>query len=152
MGKSNGWVMDKAGDEHVQVQVHNPLMDKTIGVDEGLVELLQLIWKSNIVTYLSCQENQPGVVWIDFPVDAARDFIDVIITQLGTNSDICYAMYQAFHNNPARNWNYNMQIDDDDDSIDLNLSIRFPDIALPNVVRAFEAHLSQNGAELVSTE
>src|SRR5262245_35438023 len=35
-------------------------------VDEGLAPLILEIWKHGIDTIMSCQENQPGIAWIDF--------------------------------------------------------------------------------------
>lgn len=40
---------------HKQFQIHNPIFDEYYMVDEGLVELLRLIWDKGICTIHSCQ-------------------------------------------------------------------------------------------------
>jgi hypothetical protein len=40
-------------------------------VDEELAPLIQAIWRAGIDTINSCQENQPGIAWIEFAT--ARD-------------------------------------------------------------------------------
>jgi hypothetical protein len=37
-----------------------------VKVDEGIAPLLKAIWGSGIITCNSCQENKPGIVWIEF--------------------------------------------------------------------------------------
>lgn len=58
---------------HRQIEVNG------IQVDEGLAELLGLAWKRGIKTTNSCQENTPGIAWIEFETtgDAAR-FLDIV--------------------------------------------------------------------------
>src|SRR5262245_12701217 len=35
-------------------------------VDEGLAPLILALWRAGIDTVNSCQENRPGVVWVEF--------------------------------------------------------------------------------------
>lgn len=50
--------------QHKQVKVK--YLGNEIEVDEGLGELLPLIWKLGCNTCNSCQENMPGITWIQF--------------------------------------------------------------------------------------
>jgi len=62
--------MVKTGHKQVRVRVGHREAD----VDEGISELIEQLWLADIGTGLSCEENQPGIVWIDFdsPRDARR--------------------------------------------------------------------------------
>lgn len=35
-------------------------------VDRGIAPLIEEIWKAGIFTLLSCEENRPGIMWIEF--------------------------------------------------------------------------------------
>src|SRR5262245_30555937 len=48
-------------------------------VDEELAPLLLALWKAGIDTCNSCQENRPGVVWIEFPTSLdAQAFLNLV--------------------------------------------------------------------------
>jgi hypothetical protein len=49
---------------HKQV-IRNRLGNDVL-VDEGLADLLQLMWNLGFNTWNSCQENRPGIAWIEF--------------------------------------------------------------------------------------
>jgi hypothetical protein len=51
---------------HNQTTILNPTSNETIEVDEGLAPLLKAIWDLGIMTCNSCQENKPGIMWIEF--------------------------------------------------------------------------------------
>lgn len=52
--------------EHKQVMIHNPALNYKIEVDEGIAPLLKAMWDLGIETCNSCQENTPGIIWIEF--------------------------------------------------------------------------------------
>jgi hypothetical protein len=52
--------------EHKQIAIFHPDSNETIEVDEGIAPLIKAIWNLGISTCNSCQENMPGVVWIEF--------------------------------------------------------------------------------------
>lgn len=52
--------------EHRQVAILDPTSKAMIEVDELMAPLLQAIWSQGIITSNSCQENRPGVMWIEF--------------------------------------------------------------------------------------
>lgn len=48
-------------------------------VDEELAPLILGLWKRGIVTVNSCQENQPGIAWIEFlTAEDAAAFLDLV--------------------------------------------------------------------------
>lgn len=68
--------MVKTGHRQVRVRVGQREAD----VDEGISELIEQLWLADIGTGLSCEENQPGIAWIDFdtPRDARR-FLTIVV-------------------------------------------------------------------------
>ena len=52
--------------KHKQVKIYCPYYLTKIEVDEKLVELLKLVWKNNIMTGNSCQDNPLGYIWLNF--------------------------------------------------------------------------------------
>lgn len=63
--------------QHKQVRVN--VGQSEADVDEELAPLVEELWKADISTVLSCQENRPGVAWImfDMPGDVCK-FIDIV--------------------------------------------------------------------------
>ena len=48
-------------------------------IDEGIAPLIRELWKAGIVTLMSCEENRPGWMWIDFAhVTAAEHFVSIV--------------------------------------------------------------------------
>src|SRR5262249_44089247 len=70
--------MARSRKEHKQVTVRWKGMEAE--VDEELAPLILTLWKNGIVTTNSCQENRPGIAWIEFltPEDA-RLFLNKVV-------------------------------------------------------------------------
>lgn len=48
-------------------------------VDEGIAPLIKEIWKAGIFTFNSCEENRPGIIWIEFASAAeAEAFLNIV--------------------------------------------------------------------------
>jgi hypothetical protein len=48
-------------------------------IDEEIAPLIEEIWKADIDTANSCQENKPGIVWIEFlSADDAASFLNIV--------------------------------------------------------------------------
>ena len=67
--------------DHRQVEVYNPVYDHMTEIDEGIVDLIQLLWNLGLETINSCQENTPGIMWISLPSDAAERFLTVMASR-----------------------------------------------------------------------
>ena len=68
---------------HTQIKVFNPLMNREIEVDKGMVQILKLLWKLGISTSNTCENNNPShygkCVWISFGRGKdADEFFDII--------------------------------------------------------------------------
>jgi hypothetical protein len=69
--------------EHKQTLVIDPASDTLVEVDEGIAPLLQAIWNCGIITCNSCQENKPGIIWIEFlEAEDAEAFLTRIVSGL----------------------------------------------------------------------
>lgn len=64
--------------EHKQVHIEHRGWEAD--VDEELVPLILEIWKHDIPTLMSCQENRPGIIWLCFPtvIDGER-FLNLLV-------------------------------------------------------------------------
>jgi hypothetical protein len=131
--------------EHKQIAVFDPTSNGVIEVDEGIAPLLKAIWDFGITTCNSCQENRPGVVWIEFLTTGdAETFLTRVISGLDpfNSPDADNWLYSRIIGENG-GWKYNAHphdireyLDDDLGVIELNssqaceiglsLSVRFP--------------------------
>jgi hypothetical protein len=65
---------------HTQISVFYPAYRTTIEVDVGIAPLLLVLWDTEILTCNSCEENEPGIIWIEFysPSDAEKLLLSII--------------------------------------------------------------------------
>ena len=131
-------------EDHRQVKVDCPYDGRGYThVDRGIAALLQKLWARDIPTINSCQENQPGIMWIEFANTAAAEAF------LGTIA----AEDRSFYVNDAEEWDLRFVPDDvnevyDEDSdemvpgdtanIVLRPSIRFPKSDYRRLLRIFK--------------
>lgn len=126
----------KAG-RHRQV----PCGPRGVRVDEGLAELLGLLWSSGVRTTMSCQEDTPGVSWVMFPSpDELAKFLNLVLRPGGS-------LY-----NQSRRWEYtlvpwNRSIRQngragEPSDFRFRASVRFPAASVPEIVRALRGKCS----------
>ena len=66
--------------EHKQISLFNPFYNDMINVDEGMTEILEILWhQAEINTQLSCEDNN-GKIWIHFDFEDFQDFTSLIFT------------------------------------------------------------------------
>lgn len=82
--------------EHKQIAILDPASNIMINVDEGIAPLLQIIWNYGIITTNSCQENKPGIIWIEF---LAAEDAEAFLTRIVSGLD-------PINNPKADNWLY----------------------------------------------
>lgn len=139
--------------EHKQVAVD--CFGTTVEVDEGLADLLQEIWKAGIDTELSCQENQPGVAWIEFSgTTDAEFFLEIISEHCG--AELYDKITQC---NPIEAWDYAAHPNDLSMERTVNgdkrllakpafcfsISVRFPVIDIPLVLAILRKYNEKMG-------
>ena len=69
--------------EHKQTAILDPASNTMIEVDERIAPLLEAIWNCGIITCNSCQENKPGIIWIEFlAAEDAEAFLTRVVSGL----------------------------------------------------------------------
>jgi hypothetical protein len=69
--------------EHKQIAILDPASNTMIEVDERIAQLLEAIWNCGIITCNSCQENKPGIIWIEFlAAEDAEAFLTRVVSGL----------------------------------------------------------------------
>ena len=127
--------------EHKQVLIENPV-GEFIPIDEGISELIKELWKRDIYTYNSCQENEPGIIWIEFANSYdAKVFLDTIMLKAyedeGYGDELYFRMYvNTFH---EKDWQYDVCVIDYNEIIDEEkdelVHVGIPDIGFPISIR-----------------
>ncbi len=70
--------------DHKQTTVYNPEFQDFIEVDAGIATLLLTLWDAKIGTYNSCEENEPGKIWIEFySMKDVERLLTILIKSLG---------------------------------------------------------------------
>ena len=131
--------------EHRQTAILDPSSRMMIEVDERIAPLLEAIWNYGIITCNSCQENEPGIIWIEFlaAVDAEA-FLTRVVSGLDpiNRPDADNWLYSRI-TGVVGGWRYSAHphdareyIDEENSTIELNasescaialsISIRFP--------------------------
>jgi hypothetical protein len=131
-------------------------------VDEELAPLIRALWRAGIHTCLSCQENRPGVAWIEFlTARDARKFLNRVavypteaelqeapfwetlygrITRRGGEGDWEYDVF-------PEDWDVEEKLIDDEveetctgpADFEFGVSIRFPRADLPLILQRFQS-------------
>ena len=53
--------------------------DQAASIDVDIAPLIRELWRARICTSKSCQENRPGIVWIQFPTERdAATFLGIV--------------------------------------------------------------------------
>jgi hypothetical protein len=154
--------------DHRQTRVLHP-SGRQIAVDAGLAPLLAALWSEGIETANSCEEEEPGVIWIEFETasDLSR-FLKMVIFRLSLRDEGRGGLRDRMTQmSPARGfWRYTTNIYADRPPIDgeglmasdpgspppaarrTTVSLRFPKTDYPRVYQLFmEARRSSGGTE-----
>jgi len=118
-------------------------------IDEVLAPLVKRLWQNGILTSNCCQENRPGIAWIQFasPHDA-MNFLNIVAV-LPSKKDLKnYEFWDTQYGRMTREgqfgeWEYKCHVRNErehEGRADFNfaISIRFPLTDLPAIMRAFE--------------
>jgi transposase len=135
--------------DHKQTTVYYPLDQDLIQVDEGIAPLLLTLWDAKIRTCNSCEENEPGITWVEFySMKEVEKLLTILIKSLGNriqkhpevNDWFCYRIlghegetfspwrFDAYPNlfptRPNQRSIYPQKIFDS--KVELSVSVRFP--------------------------
>jgi hypothetical protein len=119
---------------HKQVKIYNPFYKCNIDVDIKLAKLLSGLWKHNIETNNSCQDNVPkGYVWLCFDHNSDFDnFIRIINNYILINitdydkQDDYLRRIESCGSHFEDCWDYKFVMDTDELDFTVNISVRFP--------------------------
>lgn len=143
--------------KHKQVEIYSPVFERSLEVDEGIAELIELLHTLEIVTFLSCQENRPGIMWIDFPCLEAEEFLTICASKREEDvADYENSLYGRMLDSEVKNsWQYsthqhdwaekfdeekNEVYYDGDSDISSSISIRFPVSDYPLILERLKNH------------
>lgn len=56
---------------------------ETVDVDEGIADLVQTLWRRHWPTYFSCEEQDPGVAYVQMSLLGAMELWDAVATGEG---------------------------------------------------------------------
>lgn len=137
-------------EKHKQVKVR--VGKRKADIDEGIVPLIEELWKAGIETSVSCQQNREGLVWIQFlDADEARKFLKIIARLEKGKS----TLGDRITGDASTTWYFDLYVDDmnlsmaidkttlqnsGDPYMGFQLSIRFPPQDLPVVLDRLRAH------------
>lgn len=72
---------------HKQVSIYYLGYDQMIDVDAEMAALLRALWDKGIMTCNSCQEIEPGVMWIEFySAEDVEAFVTLMVVALGNST------------------------------------------------------------------
>ncbi len=154
--------------DHKQMKVYYPGYKELIEVDAGIASLLLAIWDAGIMTCNSCEENEPGTIWIEFySMMDVEMFLGIQIKALGDrihkhpelNDWFCYRIlgqggdklspwrYDAHPNvypvRPNQSDLYSRNISEC--KVELSVSVRFPKEDYNFVLNLMSNYLTRGG-------
>lgn len=153
--------------DHAQTKVLFPGNQELIDVDVGIAPLLIAIWDAGIMTCNSCEENEPGIMWIEFySMKDVEKFLKIQIRTLGNrvhkhpdvNDWFCYRIlgYEGDHLSP---WRYDAHPNiypimpnqsslysrnASECSVEMSVSVRFPREDYPVITDLISNYLKHN--------
>jgi hypothetical protein len=148
---------------HTQVDVDHD--GEMVKVDEGMSEIMSLLWKHGIETLGSCQENQPGIAWVQFastpgfhkflnivakfPAEEGADFLNSLYARIGHHAENeknwefaiqPYNVNEVVNETVDEDGNETLEITCDDDTLyTSSVSVSFPATDLPELVGILKA-------------
>jgi hypothetical protein len=152
--------------DHEQTKVLFPGNQELIDVDVGIAPLLVAIWDAGIMTWNSCEENELGIMWIEFSsMKDVERFLKIQIHTLGNrvhkhpdfNDWFCYRIlgYEGDHLGP---WRYNAHPNvcpitsnqssiysrnASDCNVEMSVSVRFPREDYPVIIDLISNYLKR---------
>ena len=162
--------MRKTIHKQVLVQVD----DMKAEIDAGIAPLIRELWKAGIRTFNSCQENKPGIIWIEIAtVDDGIAFLNIVAHYEEEEEEHSFLYNRICHGWDIDDetslpfWDYAVfprdlglyPILDDDDTVfeihdgrtdfNMSLSIRFPTADYPVLLQRMTEHNAQNSQDSI---
>lgn len=156
--------------DHEQTKIFYPEYQELIEVDAGIAPLLIAIWDAGMMTCNSCEENEPGIMWIEFfSMKDVEKFLLIQIEALGNrihkhpdlNDWFCYRIL-GYDGSTLSPWRYDAHPNiypvvpnqrsiyprsTSDRRIELSVSVRFPREDYPIVLDLINNYLTRGGGK-----
>lgn len=136
----------KIGRQHKTVRVRCNGLDAPI--DTMIAPLIKRLWQCGIYTWNSCQENKPGIIWIQFTnAWCAEQFMNVV-AHIPTKKELkIFEFWDTMYGRMTRlggfgQWEYDCLIENmgekhGEAKFNVAVSIRFPQTDLPSIMESF---------------
>ena len=98
--------------KHPQVTVYDP-RGWPYEIDVEIAPLIEALWRENINTCNSCQENSPGIIWIQFEsMEDLKRFLTKVISEIPPDDldEWNYIYYRILGNQNELSWKYSTMI------------------------------------------
>ena len=140
--------------KHKTERIYCPFMEKQIEIDKDISDLINLLWSADFITYYCCQENDDGLIWIEFPQYYAEIFINAICSELDAQDPI---FLRILGESDANSWEYSLSLRNlsdmnhattqldvfDNPVVSFRLSVRFPGEDYSIVLNSFRKWLKK---------
>jgi len=135
------------GEPHATTTLIDPSGDE-VAIDAGIAPLISALWAHDVLTLNCCQENEPGIIWIEFmsPEDAEAFLQLAVPSRKGGRHSLYGRAYQYGWGN---DWRYDVHLSDlaermnpATDEVEyggppdyhFSLSVRFPAADYPKIL------------------
>ncbi|MDD4109874.1 MAG: hypothetical protein PHH93_14250 [Prolixibacteraceae bacterium] len=140
--------------KHKTESIYCPFMEEQIEIDKDISDLIGLLWSADFITYYCCQENDDGLIWIEFPQYYAEIFINAICSELDAQDPI---FLRILGESDANSWEYSLSLRNltnmnhatsqmdvfDNPVVSFRLSVRFPGEDYSIVLNSFRKWLKK---------
>lgn len=157
--------------QHKQVKIKCGRLEAE--VDKGIAPLILALWKLGITTTMSCEENHPGIAWIQFQTpDDAIKFLNLVAVYPKKNDKTPFweTLYGRITlmamEGTGQNWDYHFLPEDLSEeetligdeifskcigpaNFNFAASIRFPTTDIPLILKRLKAVRRKNNARRV---
>ncbi len=119
--------------------------DEDVEIDTGIAPLIQACWDNDLWTWNSCEENFPGIAWIQFEHQSAEMFL-TLVAEFDPE-------YDEMWDYRACVLNVNEEIIDDEvvpigaPQYIITVSIRFPTEWIPELTACLNKHILSGGVK-----
>ena len=99
-----------SGTFHPQVRITHG--KSTAWVDEGIADLILAMWRAGVATALSCQENHPGVAWVEFPLGDFHRFLRAVLRYEEGEDALYQRILSRYEMVGGGDWRYTLTVED----------------------------------------
>ena len=143
-------------ESHNTISVYNPIHNEYVDIDTNIVPLIEYIWKNNISTTLSCENNSPNnYIWVCFATGTDLElFLKIVFRDVKIGDDFYDRGFP--HWGTEDGWYYSINADrnseydglSETDNVFISISVRFPQRDYDTVLNKLKLHFDNNQIQL----